>query len=58
MKKIYKLVIMYDTDEDDCESLYETVDVIEDKDELLTEQDYANKEVRDILIKTQIMGDA
>ena len=29
MKKIYKLVIMYDTeDEDCCESLYETVDVI------------------------------
>ena len=57
MKKIYKLVIMYDTeDEDCCESLYETVDVIED--EPLTEEDYANEEIRAVLIDTQMMGDA
>ena len=57
MKKIYKLVIMYDTeDEDCCESLYETVDVIED--EQLTEEDYANEDIRAVLIDTQMMGDA
>ena len=57
MKKIYKLVIMYDTeDEDCCESLYETVDVIED--EPLTEEDYAKEDISAVLIDTQMMVDA
>jgi hypothetical protein len=58
MKKIYKLVIMYDTEDDDCQSLHETVDVIEDEDSLLSEEDYANEDIRDSLIELGIMGDA
>ena len=61
MKKIYKLLIIYDIDEEECEVLRETVDIVNDcnsEDEVLTEEDYEDKEVRDILIKSQIMGDA
>ena len=58
MKKIYRLVIMYDENEDDCESLLETVDVIEDEDSILTQADYEDKDVRDSLIELGIMGDA
>tara|TARA_R110002020_G_scaffold304221_1_gene519970 strand:+ start:887 stop:1063 length:177 start_codon:yes stop_codon:yes gene_type:complete len=58
MKKLYKLVIMYDTEDDDCESLYETVDIIDDDNVPLDEDDYANKDIRDSLIQLGIMGDA
>ena len=59
MKKIYRLVIMYDTDEEDCQSLYETIDVIDDNiDETLTTEDYEDKDIRDSLIQLGIMGDA
>ena len=56
-KKIYKLLIVFDGEEDVCEALSETVDVVTD-DELLTIEDYENKDIRDVLIKSQIMGDA
>ena len=58
MKKIYRLVIMYDENEDDCESLLETIDVIEDDDNMLSEDDYANEDIRHSLIELGIMGDA
>ena len=58
MKKIYRLVIMYDENEDDCESLLETIDVIEDENSILTKADYEDKDVRDSLIELGIMGDA
>jgi hypothetical protein len=58
MKKIYKLTIIYDTEDDDCESLYETVDIIDDEDSPLNEDDYADKDIRESLIQLGIMGDA
>tara|TARA_Y100001938_G_C7958632_1_gene363074 strand:+ start:75 stop:251 length:177 start_codon:yes stop_codon:yes gene_type:complete len=58
MKKIYKLTIIYDTEDDDCESLYETVDIIDDEDSPLNEDDYADKDIRESLIELGIMGDA
>ena len=58
MKKIYRLVIMYDENEDDCESLLETIDVIEDDENMLSEADYEDKNIRDSLIELGIMGDA
>jgi hypothetical protein len=58
MKKIYKLTIIYDTEDDDCESLYETVDIIDDDDSPLNEDDYADKDIRESLIQLGIMGDA
>ena len=58
MKKIYRLVIMYDENEDDCESLLETIDVIEEENNILTKADYEDKDVRDSLIELGIMGDA
>ena len=59
MKKIYRLVIMYDTDEEDCQSLLETIDVIDENiDEALSVEDYENKDIRDSLIQLGIMGDA
>lgn len=58
MKKIYKLTIIYDTEDDDCESLYETVDIIDDDDSPLSEDDYADKDIRESLIELGIMGDA
>ena len=58
MKKIYKLLIMYDTEDEECEALSETVDIIDNNDELLSKEDFNNKDVRKILIESQIMGDA
>ena len=60
-KKIYKLTILFDSDEEECEYLYETVDLIDDNSEehiKLKAKDYECKETRDILIAAQIMGDA
>ena len=62
MKKMYKLTILFDTDNEECEALSETVDVFNKKkeieDELLTIEDYEDKGLRDILIQAQLMGDA
>ena len=62
MKKMYKLTILFDTDNEECEALSETVDVFNRKkeieDELLTIEDYEDKGLRDILIQAQLMGDA
>jgi hypothetical protein len=49
---------MYDENEDDCESLLETIDVIEDDENMLSEADYEDKNIRDSLIELGIMGDA
>ena len=57
MKKIYKLTIYFDTEDEECEALSETVDVINEEEEL-TVSDYADKNLRDILIRSGIMGDA
>ena len=58
MKKIYKLTIYFDTEDEECEALSETVDIINEDDEELTVNDYADKNLRDILIRSGIMGDA
>ena len=57
MKKIYKLTIYFDTEDEECEALSETVDIINEEEEL-TVSDYADKNLRDILIRSGIMGDA
>ena len=57
MKKIYKLTIYFDTEDEECEALSETVDVVNEEEEL-TVSDYADKNLRDILIRSGIMGDA
>ena len=60
-KKLYKLTILFDSDEEECEYLYETVDLIDDNSEehiKLKAKDYESKETRDILIAAKIMGDA
>ena len=58
MKKMYKLVIVYDTNNDDCDILTEYFDNIEEDVEILSIEEYANKDIRDELIKSQIMGEA
>tara|TARA_Y100000296_G_C4987944_1_gene163910 strand:- start:326 stop:514 length:189 start_codon:yes stop_codon:yes gene_type:complete len=60
-KKLYRLSILFDEDEEACESLCETVDIVNDDNddmEMLTINDYADSSVREALIKAQIMGDA
>ena len=57
MKKMYKLIIIYNEDETECETLIEYFDEIEDECEIELE-DYQDKEVRDGLIAMQIMGEA
>jgi len=60
MKKMYKLLILFDTNEEECEVLSETIDAFseDNTEELLTIEDYEDKSLRDVLIKAQIMGDA
>ena len=59
MKKMYKLTILFDVNEDRCEYLHETVDLINNEEFVkLNEEDFHNKETRDILIESQIMGDS
>ena len=59
MKKMYKLTILFDVNEDRCEYLHETVDLINNEELVkLNEEDFHNKETRDILIESQIMGDS
>ena len=60
MKKLYKLVIAIDTEQDDCEILTETLDEYNTNSEIeiLNLEDFVDKELRNELIKIQIMGDA
>ena len=59
---MYKLTILFDTENEECETLCETVDVFNDNKEvegnLLTIEDYEDKGLRDFLIEAQLMGDA
>ena len=57
MKKMYKLIIIYNEDEAECETLVEYFDEIKDECELEIE-DYQDKEIRDGLIAMQMMGEA
>ena len=57
MKKMYKLIIIYNENETECETLIEYFDEIEDECELELE-DYQDKEIRDGLIAMQMMGEA
>ena len=58
-KRLYKLTILFNEDEDRCEYIYETVDLLNseetNKDKIESLKD---KDCRDILIKSQIIGDA
>ena len=60
MKKLYKLVIAFDTKQDNCEVLTETLDEYDTNSEIeiLNLEDFIDKELRNELIKIQIMGDA
>lgn len=57
MKKMYKLIIIYNEDEAECETLVEFFDTIHDDIEIEVE-DYYDKDIRDGLIEMQIMGEA
>ena len=48
MKKMYKLLIVFDENEDECETVVEYFDI----------EDYTDKDLRTELIKMQVMGEA
>ena len=57
MKKMYKLIIIYDENIDECETVVEYFDDIENELPLNIE-DYADKDLRSELIKVQMIGEA
>jgi hypothetical protein len=58
MKKMYKLIIIYDENEAECETLIEFFDEIEQSDELISSEELANEDIRNELIKSNLMGEA
>tara|TARA_Y100000401_G_scaffold107676_1_gene102235 strand:+ start:1455 stop:1637 length:183 start_codon:yes stop_codon:yes gene_type:complete len=60
MRKLYKLVVLYDDNVDDgCEEFTESLEVIEDEEtEILDATEYSNKDLREQLFDLQILGDA
>ena len=58
MKKMYKLLIIYDENEAECETLIEFFDDIEDDNEMLSVEEFANEDIRNELIKSKLMGEA
>ena len=57
MKKMYKLIIVFDETEDECETVVEYFDELSEEEPLEIE-DYIDKDVRKELIKMQVMGEA
>lgn len=57
MKKMYKLIIVFDETEDECETVVEYFDEITEEEPLEVE-DYIDKDIREELIKMQVMGEA
>ena len=58
MKKMYKLLIIFDENESECETLVEFFDNMEDETELLSVDEFANEDIRNELIKSKLMGEA
>ena len=61
MKKMYKLLIIFNEDESECETLIEFYDEIDDVDEtvdLLSSEEFGNEDIRNELIKSNLMGEA
>ena len=57
MKKMYKLIIVFDENDDECETVVEYFDELSEEEPLEVE-DYIDKDVRKELIKMQVMGEA
>tara|TARA_R110002050_G_scaffold102656_6_gene211344 strand:+ start:514 stop:756 length:243 start_codon:yes stop_codon:yes gene_type:complete len=57
MKKMYKLLIVFDENEDECETVVEYFDDYSDE-EVIDIEDYTDKDLRTELIKMQVMGEA
>tara|TARA_R100001463_G_scaffold3532_1_gene14242 strand:- start:1147 stop:1362 length:216 start_codon:yes stop_codon:yes gene_type:complete len=57
MKKMYKLIIVFDENDDECETVVEYFDELSEEEPLEIE-DYIDKDVRKELIKMQVMGEA
>ena len=58
MKKMYKLLIIYDENEAECETLIEFFDDIEDDNEMLSVEEFANEDIRKELIRSNVIGEA
>ena len=61
MKKMYKLLIIFNEDESESETLIEFYDEIDDVDEtvdLLSSEEFGNEDIRNELIKSNLMGEA
>ena len=58
MKKMYKLLIIFDENTSECETLIEFFDDMEDETELLSVEEFANEDIRNELIKSKLMGEA
>ena len=58
MKKMYKLLIIFDEKEDECETVVEFFDEIEADTDILSIEEYADKDIRNELIKSNLMGEA
>ncbi len=58
MKKMYKLLIIYDEKVDECETVVEYFDEIEEDTDILSIEEYADKDIRNELIKSNLMGEA
>ena len=57
MKKMYKLLIIYDEIVDECETVVEFFDEFTEEEPLELE-DYIDKDIRKELIKMKVMGEA
>ena len=58
MKKMYKLLIIYDEKVDECETVVEYFDEIEEDTDILSIEEYADKDIRNELKKSNLMGEA
>ena len=58
MKKMYKLLIIYDENEAECETLIEFFDDIEDDNEMLSVEEFANDDIRKEIIRSNVIGEA
>jgi len=58
MKKMYKLLIIFDEKEDECETVVEYFDDIKEDIDTLDIEEFADKDIRNELIKSKLMGEA
>ena len=58
MKKMYKLLIIYDENEAECETLIEFFDDICEENEIISEEEFANEDIRKELIRSNVIGEA